>query len=283
MNNTNILLEHQLKNVQFTKKVLPIFDNIEWENIKDAYDDFNKTEQAANINIIGDSLKDSIIGKIMVKFNNKLKKQKISDNVVNQLTEKKQMSVEDEVNVHITQLQELLRDGSQKENHKKNANSMITSVIDRDENIKMACMNSLSDIYKSYLPSELFSLGLLNECLEYAFGEKEIINNMFGIVNSDNDKVFSRSINTLSHGSNVVFLQKTLDALNAPPPPNTSEAGLFNYYYGAVLEIPREMKRRNVTLSGDDTMLFNKIYFSLLQDFFIIYIKVVYFFLNPNV
>ena len=153
------------KNASFNKQSIPLFDLVDWE-IK-----FNSLSELANSsnNIVNQvqscpEFLNSMQTKLSENFETQLLKQELSASQTEIKRNEFNSTLGDKVKKKLIEMESIFNDGLAKLIQKQNANAFITTVIDRDENCKLACMNSLYGIYNSFLhPALLLTIvSLLN-------------------------------------------------------------------------------------------------------------------------
>lgn len=260
------------------KDIIPLFDPIDWElkvhnmnyliksknKIMDFKDLKNNEKLKSFIKSIEDDLEDKKKIKL-IKLNNESEKQKFEQ-------EHKQ-NLEENISNKYKELQELLSNGTSKLVQKQNANKYLTDIIDRDENIKLACMNSLYQIYRSFLDYNMLEsmVKLLSDSFENGLKEIEKLerinpnNQMKEYVFSYSHKIISNTaqINRLKEISANYFKGRSYFQINK----------FHNLYYD-IIQLYKEIYNNNTnTIEVKDELFIRKIYLSFIQDFFIFYVK----------
>ena len=148
-----------LESEGINKDIAPLFDPIEWElKIKNIEEVSSKTSDIAFNIISNPNMREfltSLSANRTEKFLMKLNKTELSDEEKGQKFQEYTKDFNRALEEEITLLHKAFTNGISKLEQKQKANGFITDVIDRDENIKLACMNSLYEIYKSYLNPSL--------------------------------------------------------------------------------------------------------------------------------
>jgi hypothetical protein len=145
------------------KEVIPLFDPIDWQIHIESYKEIlEKNQQKINIDDPNfEPFKESIKLHLVEMFKsqqNRLTTTKPEEEDIQ--LKKFNETLPTLVKEKFEELRSLYSNGLGKLTQKQDANKFITDVIDRDENIKMACMQSLSDIYESYM-QEVFMTKLI--------------------------------------------------------------------------------------------------------------------------
>jgi len=152
-NNINIY-----KDLNINKDLISLFDPLEWEikikNFNNFIKQQNKTQEQIlrnpELNSFIESIEKNLRDKhatMLLKIDDERQKANLESEFLKTLKE----NIFNKYN----QLNELLSNGSKKLEQKQNANKYLTDIIDRDENIKLACMQSLVFIYKGFFHSSI--------------------------------------------------------------------------------------------------------------------------------
>jgi len=247
-------------NTPLNKHIVPLFDPIDWELQTKNLEDVAKTQDINLNDIKYADFVNSIYQLNDEKFESELKKHKddYSEATKQEKIAQYQKTRTETMQAKVAEVKELFSNGLKKLIQKQDANKYITDVIDRDENIKLACMNSLYRIYQSFLNS------LLLETL-VGFVELDNIDKLErkNTTTQKFEKVFTQSHEVLSDIDVINFLKK-LD-------PKFKQISFIETYKFFIQKY-KELKSTQ-GVSDEINIYMNKIYFSLLQDFFIFYIK----------
>jgi hypothetical protein len=247
-------------NTPLNKHIVPLFDPIDWELQTKNLEDVAKTQDINLNDIRYADFVNSIYQLNDEKFESELKKHKddYSEATKQEKIAQYQKTRTETMQAKVAEVKELFSNGLKKLIQKQDANKYITDVIDRDENIKLACMNSLYRIYKSFLDSEL---------LETLVGFVELDNidklERKNTTTQKFEKVFTQSHEVLSDIDVINFLKK-LD-------PKFNQVSFIKTYKFFIEKY--KVLKSTQGVSDEINIYMNKIYFSLLQDFFIFYIK----------
>ena len=259
------------------KDIIPLFDPIDWElkvhnmnyliKSKNKIMNFKDLKNNEKLKSFIKSIEDDLENKKnikLIKLNNESEKQKIEQ-------EHKQNLEENILNKY-KELQELLSVGTSKLVQKQNANKYLTDIIDRDENIKRACMYSLYKIYSSFLYYNMLEsmVKLLSDSFENGL---KIIEDLKRINpnNQMEEYVFSYSHKIISNKEQIDRL-KRIDRLNRIREPYFQIDQFRNLYYD-IIQLYKEIYDNRITISNEDEVFIRQIYLSFIQDFFIFYVK----------
>jgi len=201
-----------LNSSTLNKELIPLFDPLEWELMLKNLDQIVKQKQKTDEQILNNPKLISFIDSIKIAL-----KERHDTMLLKVSNQEQKNKLELEFNQNLTknvldkykQLEELLTNESKKLVQKQNANKLLTDIIDRDENIKKACMKSLYKIYQSFLAYNLLT-GLIN-CLGDNYNECIEVINTLKRINPHTQKeefVFSYTHNILQDPDTINFLNR---------------------------------------------------------------------------
>jgi hypothetical protein len=267
--------------LNINKDLIPLFHPLDWELKIKNLDEIiiNKTPQEILDNPKLTSFLESIEinlrekhRNMLVRIDNPVQKTQLEDEFIHKL--------EQNILNKYNQLQELLSNGSNKLLQKQNANKYLTDVIDRDENIKLACMNSLLNIYKSFLNPILLQVLIL--CLDPDADRAKAMEKGLDVIymltktNPHTQKeefVFSYTHTLLSDRETFVFLDTINSEFKVENKVELVENDFKSLYNGFFKIYKTVFETKTERISVDDSAFLTKIYISFIQDFFIFYVK----------
>lgn len=276
-----------------SKDIIPLFDPIEWElklkNVNELINNKNKNVEEFINNPKFSDFTQSIYNELRGSLESKLVR--LNDTDKQKLETEFKTNLKSNISNKYKELQELLSNSFSKLIQKQNANKYLTDIIDRDENIKRACMGSLYKIYSSYLHYKMLEglVSLLSDTNNFDHGVSII--KTLKRTNPNNqlpEPVFSYSHKILSDkdkinelktiGKHLLEQKIILQNFNY-----FQQTESFELLYKDIITIRKkiyieskpedEVKSVSRALGDKPIGLLTKIYLSFVQDFFILYVK----------